>query len=169
MKHGRARPLAPLRLVPRQLYGLLREATRHVLRRPVVGACAIARDGAGRVLLVRRADSGDWALPGGTVDWGETVRQTVRRELAEEAGAELGAIERVTGIYSRLDRDPRFHAVTVCVLARLQRPALTGPQNRLEIREAALFDPAALPADIGHGMRDMLEHALGGGSDVLLE
>jgi 8-oxo-dGTP diphosphatase len=155
--------------VPRQLYGVLREATRHVLRHPVVGACAAALDAQGRVLLVRRADTGQWALPGGTVDWGETVRATIARELREEAGARLAAIERVTGVYSRPDRDPRFHAVTIRVRARLADARLDGPANRLEIREAALFDRAELPDSLAHGMSDMLARALGAEAGVELE
>jgi 8-oxo-dGTP diphosphatase len=140
-----------------------------VLRHPVVGACAVATDEQGRVLLVRRADSGEWALPGGTVDWGETVRETIARELREEAGAGVAEIDRVTGVYSRLDRDPRFHAVTICVRARLDATPLGGPSNRLEIREAALFERAALPAELAHGMTDMLERALGEPGGVELE
>ena len=50
------------------------------------GADALVRDARGRVLLVRRADDGRWAMPGGWVDPGETPEQAVVREVAEETG-----------------------------------------------------------------------------------
>jgi len=65
----------------------------------------------------------------------------------------------VSGIYSRPDRDPRFHAVTICVCAEVAGP-LRGPGNPLEIREAKLFAPSRLPERWAMGMRDMLDDAL---------
>ena len=50
------------------------------------GADALVRNGAGQVLLVRRADDGRWAMPGGWVDPGETPAQAAVREVAEETG-----------------------------------------------------------------------------------
>lgn len=54
---------------------------------PCVGA--VARDAAGRLLLVRRANppaQGTWSLPGGRVEAGESPADAVRREVAEETG-----------------------------------------------------------------------------------
>jgi 8-oxo-dGTP pyrophosphatase MutT (NUDIX family) len=55
------------------------------------GADALVRDARGRVLLVRRADDGRWAMPGGWVDPGETPEQSVVREVAEETGLRVSA------------------------------------------------------------------------------
>ena len=55
------------------------------------GADALVRDVRGRVLLVRRADDGRWAMPGGWVDPGETPEQAVVREVAEETGLRVSA------------------------------------------------------------------------------
>jgi 8-oxo-dGTP diphosphatase len=55
------------------------------------GADAVVRDARGRVLLVRRADDGRWAMPGGWVDPGETPEQAVVREVAEETGLRVSA------------------------------------------------------------------------------
>lgn len=65
----------------------------------VVGSSAIVVDEAGRILLQRRSDSGNWALPGGTMDIGETFAQSVVREVKEETGFNV-RIERIVGIYS---------------------------------------------------------------------
>jgi 8-oxo-dGTP diphosphatase len=160
------RRFAPLALLPRHALGLLREVARHLLRRPVVAICAVATTADGRILLVRRGDSGEWALPGGTLEWGERLRDALPRELEEEAGVRCLALGRVTGVYSRPDRDPRFHAVTVCVAARIADD-VRGPHNPLEIREARLFPPGALPDDVAPGMCDMIADAARGGETVL--
>lgn len=154
--------------LPKGAFGILKEILRHLLRRPVVGIAAVARSSDGRVLLVRRGDTGTWALPGGTLEWGEELRDALPRELAEETGATVLGIGEVTGIYSRPDRDPRFHAVTICVRAEVAEPLL-GPKNRLEIREARFFEPDALPEQFAMGMRDMLDHGLGAETRVVLE
>ncbi|MBM4356633.1 MAG: NUDIX hydrolase [Deltaproteobacteria bacterium] len=160
--------LAPLAWLPSGALTILKEVARHLLRRPVVGICAVASTSDGRVLLIRRADTGTWALPGGTLEWGEQLRDALPRELEEEAGAHVLAIGEVRGVYSRPDRDPRFHAVTVCVKAQVG-DALAGPKNRLEVREAQFFRVDELPGELAMGMREMLDHALGEDLRVMLE
>jgi 8-oxo-dGTP diphosphatase len=145
----------------RDVFALLREATRHVLRHPVIGAAVAARTPDGRWLLIRRRDTGGWALPGGTLEWGETLSLAVRRELAEEAGVEvLGPIE-LFNVYSNPGRDYRFHAVTVLVTTEVSEPA-RAPKNPLEIAEVRLFDDAALPESLSLGMADMLRDVRSG-------
>lgn len=55
------------------------------------GADALVQNEQGEVLLVRRADDGRWAMPGGWVDPGETPEQAVVREVAEETGLQVSA------------------------------------------------------------------------------
>jgi 8-oxo-dGTP diphosphatase len=155
--------IAPLSLLPRSVLGLAKEVARHLLRRPVVGLAIAAHTDDGRWLLIRRGDTGTWALPGGTVEWGETLRTTFDRELDEEAGVTLATFERVVGVYSRPDRDPRFHAVTVVVTARIAPPSKP-PMNPLEIREARLFREDELPRGLAMEMDDMLAAARRGGA-----
>lgn len=142
------------------LFALVREATRHVLRHPVVGVAAAARTADGRWLLIRRRDTGGWALPGGTLEWGETLSQAVERELLEEAGVErIGSCE-LFSVYSRPERDYRFHAVTILVTALVDEPRRM-PKNPLEIAEVRLFAADDLPATLSMGMTDMLGDVLG--------
>lgn len=156
----------PLSLVPRQAHDLLREVTRHLLRRPVVGVAVAGLAPDGRVLLIRRADTGGWALPGGTLEWGETLVETAIRELDEEAGATVTKLHEVSGVYSRPSRDPRFHAVTICVRAEVEA-TLRGPKNALEIREARFFERGEIPRPLSMENDDILAQALGGGGAVL--
>ncbi len=155
-----------LRFLPKAAYGLIHEATRHLLRRPVVGIAAVARDARGRFLLVRRGDTGTWCLPGGTLEWGETLTTALARELEEEAGVVTTRFVRVLGAWSRPSRDPRFHAVTVGVECVVEAP-VKPPSNPLEIREARLFSEEELPSTLAFGMEDILRVARSGGEAVL--
>lgn len=68
-----------------------------------------------KVVLVRRKNSpfkNCFALPGGFVDYGETVENAVIREIKEETGLET-KIKNIFGIYSDPGRDPRGHTVTI--------------------------------------------------------
>lgn len=143
------------------MYAIAKEAARHVLRHPVVGVVAVARTKEGKVVLIRRRDTGKWALPGGTVEWGETLSQCVRRELREEAGVEVIQTGELHGVYSRPERDFRFHAITVVVNARVTEP-IHLPKNPLEIVEVGTFTPEELPAPLSHDMDDMLANTLAG-------
>jgi 8-oxo-dGTP pyrophosphatase MutT (NUDIX family) len=72
---------------------------RHVGHDLVVvpGVAGIVLDGQGRVLLQRRSDSGEWGLPGGMVDPGESPARTVVREVHEETGLVVRP-ERLAGV-----------------------------------------------------------------------
>jgi 8-oxo-dGTP diphosphatase len=157
---------APLTDLPSSVLGIGKEILRHILRRPVVGVLAAAHTDDGRWLLVRRGDTGTWALPGGTVEWGENLRDTIVREIEEECGVDGAIIERVTGVYSRPDRDPRFHAITVVVRARVTEPTRP-PKNPLEIREVRLFHEDAIPTGLAMKMDDLFAAARSGGDTEL--
>jgi ADP-ribose pyrophosphatase YjhB (NUDIX family) len=62
----------------------------------------IVVNGEGSILLIRRTDDGNWAVPGGAVDLGESVAQAAVRETLEETGVEC-EVTGIAGIYS----DPR--------------------------------------------------------------
>ena len=74
-----------------------------------------------RVVLVKRVKEpfkGRWVLPGGFVNYGETVEDAAKREVQEETNLDV-ELEDILGIYSALDRDPREHHVTIVFIARL--------------------------------------------------
>lgn len=150
-----------LETVGKGLWGLLREGTRHLLRHPVTGIAVAAETEDQRWLLIRRGDTGRWALPGGTLEWGETLSAAAYREVSEETGATLLTPPELCGVYSDPSRDYRFHAVTVLVRAQVSMPSRP-PLNSVEIREVKPFAREELPTNLSLGMDDMLQDALQG-------
>lgn len=65
----------------------------------VPSVVAIVRDDQGRVLMIHKVDNDKWALPGGGHDIGESITQTVVREVKEETGYDV-EVETLTGTYT---------------------------------------------------------------------
>jgi 8-oxo-dGTP diphosphatase len=154
----------PVALLPQAVLTLLKEAARHVLKRPVLGIAAVATlvdeagNSTGKIVLIKRADTQTWGLVGGTLEWGETLSECIRRELFEEAGVRLVRQGPLVGVYSRPERDPRFHGVTVVIRCDVCEETLRA-QNPLEILEVKAFNPRELPSALAFGMEDALRAA----------
>ena len=73
----------------------------------------------GVVLIYRKNDPKAWALPGGFVDYGETLEQAAVREAREETGLEVEAVEQFH-TYSDPRRDPRRHTISTVFTAKAQ-------------------------------------------------
>src|SRR5579864_6225228 len=91
--------------------------------RPLIGVGAVIVDG-GRVVVVRRAHEplkGEWSIPGGVLEIGETLRAGAAREALEETGLVVEAGE-VLEVLDRILRDPegriQFHYVLIDFLCR---------------------------------------------------
>src|SRR5450759_1765565 len=112
-------------------------------RGPRLTADSLTMDAVGRVLLIRRGRppyEGSWALPGGFVEYGETTEAACMRETREETGLQV-EVEGICGVYSRPDRDPRGHTVSVVYRCR---PLSGEPVGGDDAAEARWFDPAEL-------------------------
>jgi 8-oxo-dGTP diphosphatase len=70
----------------------------------------------GIVLIERKNEPLGWALPGGFVDYGETLEDAAVREAREETSLEVGNL-RLVGCYSAPDRDPRHHNISTVYAA----------------------------------------------------
>ena len=128
-------------------------------------AFAAARDVTGRLLLVRRCDTGDWELPGGHVDPGESASDAAVRETAEESGVTVD-ITGLAGIYTdpgHVITDPRTGRVrqpfAVCFHASPLYGSPSGDQ--VETSEARWFTIGDIPAlPIQLAVRRRIDHAL---------
>ncbi len=127
----------------KRIWHFIRTLIGLIFRHPITGASIIAVLPDGQIVLTRRRDNGQWALPGGIVDWGEDITTTVKRELAEETGLELLKISRLVGVYSAPDRDPRLHSICIAVEAQVQGQMKVNDIN--EIRDVQSFSPADIP------------------------
>ena len=68
-----------------------------------LGCSAAIFDERGRILLTRRADNGQWCLPGGRMESGESVAEACEREVFEETGLKV-RVKRLVGVYSHTDQ-----------------------------------------------------------------
>lgn len=112
----------------------------------VPGASAVVVDHEGKILLHRRRDNARWALPGGVMDIGESIAQTVIREVREETGLEVEP-EYVVGIYSdpghvfAYDDGEVRQQFSICFACRIVGGRV---QTSEESSEVAFFAPAEL-------------------------
>jgi 8-oxo-dGTP diphosphatase len=96
------------------------------------------------IVLIRRKRKpfqGQYALPGGFVEYGETVEAALRREVLEETGLVV-QIESLVGVYSDPRRDPRGHVVTVAFTASVVEGTLAGGSDAAT---TMLWDVSKLP------------------------
>ena len=117
----------------------------------LVGANVLVLDGARRLLLQRRTDNGLWGLPGGSMEPGESLEETARRELREETGLEIGTLE-LFGLFSgealhyKYPNGDEVYDVNVVYVATEPRGELrTDPEEGHELR---YFPLDSLPATI---------------------
>jgi len=116
-----------------------------------VGDAAIVND-AGQILLIRRADNGLWAMPGGALEVGETPAEGVEREAWEETGVGCQAVALVGVFDSRLcgstSRHHLYHFVFLC--RPLDQPP-EQPSHAHEVLETRWFAENELPVDMDPG------------------
>jgi 8-oxo-dGTP diphosphatase len=89
---------------------------------PLLAVDIVVLDAAGRLLMIRRLCEpfkGQFALPGGFVEVGETAEQAASRELTEETYLKARTL-RLVGVYSDPSRDPRGHTCSVAFLAEVE-------------------------------------------------
>lgn len=129
----------------------------------VPSVTAVVCDSAGRLLLIHKTDNDLWALPGGGHEVGESIADTVVREVMEETGISV-EVERVSGIYT----DPRHvmayddgevrQQFSICFRARPTGGVLRTSEESKEVRWVPPTDLDDLP--IHPSMRLRIAHGL---------
>ena len=125
---------------------------------PKVGCSVAAFDDAGRVALIKRADNGRWALPGGYAEVGTAPSENAVRELREETGFD-GELERLVGVYDNrhFQSTSPYQFYICCFRARIVGGAAT---PSVETVEVVLTSPEHLPEDMSILQRAMLGDAV---------
>ena len=121
---------------------------------PKIGCSVAAFDDAGRVALIKRADNGRWALPGGYAEVGSPPSENALRELREETGFDA-TLERLVGVYDNksLGSTNAYQFYICCFRARITGGAATPSKETLEV---VLTSPDELPDNMSRLQRTML-------------
>lgn len=126
-------------------------------RRPLLTVDTIIRRRDGSIVLVKRLNppfKNFYAIPGGFVEYGETAEEAAIREAKEETGLDV-RIQRLVGVYSDPNRDPRGHIVTIVYLAEEIGGKLRPSSDAEEVKTFKEI-PSKLAFDHGKILRDAL-------------
>lgn len=131
--------------------------------RPLVGIGAVIVQG-GRAILVQRGTEplkGQWSIPGGALEIGETLRQCAAREALEETGLEVEAgkvLEVFDSIYRDADGRIRYHYVLIDFICRITGGELRAGGDAAQVRWITLDEVASF--DMAETARQVLRKAL---------
>jgi ADP-ribose pyrophosphatase YjhB (NUDIX family) len=106
-----------LKVFEKNVFGYLDHLMNKLSWGPYVTVDAIIELKEGIILIKRSNPPYGWALPGGFVDYGESLEEAVRREAKEETSMELAGLKQFH-TYSDPDRDPRFHTIGTVFIAQ---------------------------------------------------
>ncbi len=121
-------------------------------RNPFLTVDAIIEIDGGIILIKRKNPPPGWAIPGGFVDYGESLEDAICREAKEETGLDI-KIVRQFHTYSEPARDPRHHTVSTIFIAS----ASGTPKAADDAKDVGVFTKNNLPDDIAFDHRQILE------------
>ena len=105
----------------------------------------------GIVLIKRKNPPYGWAIPGGFVDYGESLEAAALREAKEETNLEVENLRQFRA-YSDPNRDPRHHTISMVYVAKSKGK----PEPRDDALEIGIFTESTLPAEIAFDHRKIL-------------
>lgn len=125
---------------------------------PGITVDCVVFDDRDRLLLIRRRNppfTGQFALPGGFVDYGETTEAAARRELLEETGLTAKDL-RLIGVYSDPKRDPRGHTISIAYRVNIESGDPAAGDDAAEAEFRADWRDLALAFDHNVIVRDAM-------------
>ena len=123
-----------------------------VRKNPVPTVDIIIEMGGGVVLIKRANEPHGWALPGGFVDYGETLEDAALREAMEETGLRV-ELKRQMHTYSDPKRDKRLHTISTVFVAIGYGKLRAGD----DAAEAAVFSPETMPGELAFDHKEILD------------
>ena len=126
-------------------------------RNPIPTVDIIIEVGDKIVLIERKNPPKMWALPGGFVDYGESLENAAVREAKEETGLDVQLV-RQFHTYSDPDRDPRKHTISTVFIAK----ATGEPRGGDDAARAVLFSKDQIPDVMAFDHRKILQDYLNG-------
>jgi len=105
----------------------------------------------GVVLIKRKNPPYGWAIPGGFVDYGESLEEAAVREAKEETNLNVKLVKQFH-IYSNPNRDPRHHSISTVYIAK----AKGKPKAKDDALEIGIFNESNLPDEIAFDHRSIL-------------
>jgi 8-oxo-dGTP pyrophosphatase MutT (NUDIX family) len=127
------------------------------------GVSVIVFDDDGKVLMLKRSDNGCWCFPGGALELGERVEEAAAREVLEETGIEVGALQ-LFGVFS----GPELHYIypngdevyIVDIVFSCNSFQAVASFNSDETVETGFFDLTSLPSPISPPTRPVVNELL---------
>ncbi len=123
----------------------------HEYRNPLPTADLIIEYNSGIILIKRKNPPYGWALPGGFVDYGESLEAAAVREAKEETELDVELVRQFHA-YSEPERDSRFHTITIVYIARAKGIPRAGD----DAADVGVFTRDNLPEDIAFDHEDIL-------------
>lgn len=106
----------------------------------------------GFILIKRKYPPYGWALPGGFVNYGESLEDAAVREAKEETSLDIELVSQLH-TYSEPGRDPRFHTITTAFIARAEGQ----PAARDDAKEIGIFNGGNMPRPLAFDHEKILE------------
>ena len=125
-------------------------------RNPIPTEDIIIEKEGGVILIIRKNPPYGWALPGGFVDYGESLEAAAVREAKEETSLDVELISQLCA-YSDAHRDPRHHTITVVCVAQ----GSGKPQASVDDLDIASFYACSLPEGLSFVCGRILKDYLG--------
>ena len=126
-------------------------------RNPLCTVDVIIETEKGIILIRRKNPPPGWAIPGGFVDYGESLEDAVIREAKEETNLDIKLV-RQFHTYSDHNRDPRHHTVSTIYIATASGTSKAGD----DAEEVKIFTKDSLPDEIAFDHRQILEDYFNG-------